>query len=82
VSVEERVTRALHDEADRIDVDVARLHAATRDRLARRPGSWLRSTPALAASVAVALVLVGGITFTTVLRGVGIGVLDRMTGVE
>lgn len=80
MSVEERVTRALRDEADRIDVDVAALHAATRDRLAPRPRNRLRSAPALAASVAVALVLVGGITFATVFRDVGSGLLDTMTG--
>lgn len=80
MSVEERVARALRDEADRIDVDVAALHAATGDRLAPHPGNRLRSAPALAASVAVALVLVGGITFTTVLRDVGIDVLGRVTG--
>lgn len=80
MSVEERVARALRDEADRIDVDVVGLHAATRDRLRPRPGNRLRSAPALAAAVAVALVLVGGVTFTTVLREVGVGVLDAMTG--
>ena len=61
MSVEERVTRALHDEADRVDVDLQGLHAKTRRRLGttaphRRIGVL---APLLVA--ALVLTLVGGI---------------------
>ena len=61
MSIEERVTRALHDEADRIDVDVQGLHAGTRRRLPtaaphRRIGVL---APLLVA--ALVLTLLGGI---------------------
>jgi hypothetical protein len=37
MSLQERITRALHDEADNIDVDVRRVHTSTRVRLAEAP---------------------------------------------
>ena len=80
MTLEERVQRALREEADGIDVDVAGLHAATRDRLARRSRHRLPVASALAAAVAVALVLVGGAPFLRGLRDVGTGALDRVTG--
>ena len=45
MTAEERLTRALHDEADRVDPDVERMYAATLRRLtkpgARRTGELL-----------------------------------------
>ena len=77
MSLEERLTRHLHDEADARDVDLTRLHAGTRDRIAERAApaarrrSWAR--PALmAASVAAvlgAVVSAGVLGFRTVDRG-------------
>jgi hypothetical protein len=63
VTVEERLARALHDEAERVDVDVARLHARTRDRLrpAPRDRGHLRVRPLVATAAAVALLLGGGV---------------------
>ena len=68
MSIEERVTRALHDEADRIDVDVQRLHAGTRRRLPtaaphRRIGVL---APLLVA--ALVLTLLGGIALLAARR--------------
>lgn len=59
MSVEERLARALHEEADAVDVDVQRLHARTRSRLDTR-----RASPAwvpLLAVAAVLLVVAGGL---------------------
>ena len=57
MSTEERLSTALHEQADGIDVDVARLHAATRSRLPRsrspRHGVWLRPAVAVVAVLAV-----------------------------
>ena len=57
MSTEERLSAALHEQADGIDVDVARLHAATRSRLPRsrspRHGVWLRPAVAVVAVLAV-----------------------------
>jgi hypothetical protein len=80
VNIEDRLTLALHEEADRTDVDVVALQAATHERLARRSRTRLRFPSALAAAAAVAVVLVGGITFMRVIRDADIGVLDRVTG--
>ncbi len=60
--IEERLTRALHDEADARDVDVQDLYAATRDRLGatspvRRRHGWVR--PALAAASVLAVAATG-----------------------
>ena len=38
MTIEERLTRALHDEADRVDPDVGRMYAATLRRLAKPDG--------------------------------------------
>ena len=60
MNVEERLSRALHDEAERLDVDVARLHARTRARL--RPVRHRHLRPLLAVAVVLAgLVGVGAV---------------------
>jgi hypothetical protein len=57
MSVEDRVTRALHDEAGRVDVDVPRLHAATLARTSqRRRRRW---TGPVVAAAALLLVVAG-----------------------
>jgi len=74
--LEERLTRHLHDEADAHEVDLTRLYAGTRDRIAERAAptrrrSWAR--PALmAATVAAvlgAVVSAGVLGLRTVDRG-------------
>jgi hypothetical protein len=69
MSTEERLARSLHEEADSIEVDVSRLHAATRARLAparrSRRQVWLRPAVAVVAVLAVvvgvvAVVRIGG----------------------
>lgn len=57
MSLDENLTRALHEEADRIDVDVARLHAATRDRLLAPPRRRRTLLPVLVATVALVVVV-------------------------
>jgi hypothetical protein len=62
---EERLTRALHDEADARDVDVQDLYAATRDRLGatspvRHRHGWVRPAVAAASVLAVAATGVAG----------------------
>lgn len=60
MSVEEQLTRALHDEAQRVEVDLPRLHARTRDRL---PSEAPRRRIGLLAPVLVAalvLTVLGG----------------------
>lgn len=64
MSVEERLARALHEEADAVDVDVQRLHARTRSRLdagARPRPRAGRSWVPLLAVAAVLLVVAGGL---------------------
>ena len=63
--VEERLVRALHDEADARDVDVQDLYAATRDRLGatspvRRRHGWVRPAVAAASVLTVAATGVAG----------------------
>ena len=69
--IEERLSQALQDESDHVDVDVQRLHAATRARLEH--GSPVRRTrrrwvPLLAAAAAL-VTLWGGLTVGTRLLG-------------
>ena len=62
MNIEERLSRALHDEAERVDPDVERMYAATMRRLAkpraRRTGKQLWP---LLAPVAVLALLVGSV---------------------
>ncbi|MGZ8743127.1 MAG: hypothetical protein ACXWXO_09415 [Nocardioides sp.] len=65
MKTEERLIRALHDEADARDVDVQDLYAATRDRLGASPPvrhrhGWVRPAVAAASVLAVAATGVAG----------------------
>jgi hypothetical protein len=69
MSAEETLARALHEEADRVDVDVAALHARTGERLtadrrAPRPRSWPR---VVLVAACVVLLLAAGLAGTRLL---------------
>ena len=64
LSIEERLTRVLAEEAEQVDVDVAELRHRTRDRLAAAPGrrtGGRRYAGPAAAAAAVAVLLGGGV---------------------
>lgn len=71
MKLEERVSRALHEQADRVDVDLQRLYAGTRARTASTPRPRLR--PVLGAVAATTALVLGGVAVATWGDGVRVG---------